>query len=257
MVGVEDLARASTTSSDSSERLPHGISNTVSSHVRIHPCSGLCSLVRSSLSTSRSIAVAHVVGQHQLGELGAVLGDDVVGVAALAQLLADRVHLLTQQELALRLVHALGDAVADLLRHLELGQRLAHPGQRLLEARLGVERLEQLDLALDRQVGRPARGVGQRAGVVDAGEGVGDARVAELLGDAAHDGAVLAHHLAGPPGHRGRLGDGLGLDPHAGLVARRRCGPTTARDRPRSTRARCPPGSSPSFSMRATVPTRV
>ncbi len=33
--------------------------------------------------------------------------------------------------------------------------------------------------------------------------------------------------------------------------------PMAARDRPRSTRARCPPGSSPSFSMRATVPMRV
>ena len=50
------ISRAATTSRCSSERVPHGISSTVSSQVRIHPCSGLCSLVRSNRSTSRSTA---------------------------------------------------------------------------------------------------------------------------------------------------------------------------------------------------------
>ena len=150
------ISRASPTSSVSSERVPHGISSTVSSQVRIHPCSGLCSLVRSSRSTSRSTATRTSSGSTSSLELRAVLGDRVVGVAALAQLLADRGELLAQQELALRLVHALGDAAADLLRQVELGQRLAHEVQRLLQARLGVELLEQLHLALDRRGRAPS-----------------------------------------------------------------------------------------------------
>ena len=50
------IAAAAGTSKRSSDSTPQGISRTVSSHVRIQPCSGLCSLVRSSLSISRSIA---------------------------------------------------------------------------------------------------------------------------------------------------------------------------------------------------------
>ena len=41
----------------SSDSTPQGTSSTVSSHVRIQPVSGLWSLVRSSLSTSRSTAL--------------------------------------------------------------------------------------------------------------------------------------------------------------------------------------------------------
>ena len=102
--------------------------------------------------------------------------------------------------------------------------------------------LEQLDLALDRQVGRPAGGVGQRAGVVDALEHVGDAGRAEALGDAAHDRLVLAGHLPGAAGDlaaarpRGRPATHT---PACSLGAG--C-PTRARARPRSTRARWPFG---------------
>ena len=56
-------------------------------------------------------------------------GAVVVGAVGLvlAELLADRGELLAQQELALALVHALADVVADLLGDLELGEVLARP----------------------------------------------------------------------------------------------------------------------------------
>ena len=60
--------------------------------------------------------VGGLLGQRQLGNLGAVLADDIV--VALAELLADRRQLLAQQVLALLLVDALGDIGADLGRDL-------------------------------------------------------------------------------------------------------------------------------------------
>ena len=115
--------------------------------------------------------------------------------------------------------------------------------ERLLEARLGVERLQQLHLALDRQVGRPARGVGERAGVVDAGERVGEAGRCPSFSAMPRTTARYSRTISlGPAGHRGRLGHGLGLDPQPGLVARDGARRRAARDRPRRTRARCAAG---------------
>ena len=90
--------------------------------------------------------LAHGVGKPALRDAGAVLLDDVL-VAALTELLADRGQLLAQQELALRLLHAVGDLGADAVRHLELREGVACPRHDLLQARFDVERLEQLDLA--------------------------------------------------------------------------------------------------------------
>ena len=163
-----------------------------------------------------------VVGHDDLRQLPTVLRNRVVGVAVLTELLADRGELLAQQELALRLVHAFGHPVADLLRQVELDERLAHEGQRLLQARFGIEFLEQFHLALDRQVRRPPGGVGQRAGVVDAGQRLGDPRGAELLGDAAHHRPVLTHHLLRPARHLRTFGHRIGLDPEARVVTRDR-----------------------------------
>ena len=151
--------------------------------------------MRSSLSSSLSTAARTVSGRSVLGQLGAVLGDDVV--VAFAQLLADRVHLAAQQHLALLLVEAVGDLVADLVLQLEVGERLARPPERELEARLDVDRLQQLDALLHRQVGRVRRRVGELARVVDAGEHVGDAARAAVLEDRLDDRAVLAGELAG------------------------------------------------------------
>ena len=93
--------------------------------MRIQACSGDCWLVRSSRSISLSTALRAFSGSVELGELGAVLADDVV--VALAQLLADGGQLLAQQVLALLLVDALGDVGADLRGDLQLGQVVAWP----------------------------------------------------------------------------------------------------------------------------------
>ena len=60
---------ASAMSSRSSDSVPQGISSTVSSQVRIQPVSGLWSLVRSSLSTSRSTALRTCSGRSRASSL--------------------------------------------------------------------------------------------------------------------------------------------------------------------------------------------
>ena len=88
--------------------------------------------------------LAHVVGHLGLGDLLAVLLDDRRLV--LAELLADRVELLAEEVLALLLLRAGLDVLADALAHLQLGQPLALEAERQLEALDDVDRLEQLDL---------------------------------------------------------------------------------------------------------------
>ena len=121
----------------------------MSSQVRIQPVSGLWSLERSSLSTSLSSGLADGVGQVGGLDPGAV----VVGALglALAELLADRGELLAQQVLALGLLHALADVLADLVGELGLGEVVAGPGDQGLEPLLDVGVLEQLALLLDRR----------------------------------------------------------------------------------------------------------
>src|SRR6185436_535893 len=129
----------------------------------------------------------------------AVLADDI-GVAVFTQLLTDRGHLLTEQQVALGLLHAGRDLVADLARELELTQRFTRPLDDARQARLGVDGLEQLDLALDREVGPPAGGIRQRAGVRHAAQRLGETARAQVLGDRADHRAVLARELAGALG---------------------------------------------------------
>ena len=119
--------------------------------MRIQAASGVWSLERSSLSTSLSSAVADVLGQVGGLDPGAV----VVGALglALAQLLADRGELLAQQELALRLLHALADVLADLVGDLGLGEVVAGPGDHGLEPLLDVRGLEQLALRSSERYG--------------------------------------------------------------------------------------------------------
>ena len=69
-----------------------------------------------------------------------------------------------------------------------------------LEALGDVGRLEELDLLLEGQVGGVARGVGERAGLLDGAQPVGDAAVvAALLEDLLDGRAVLALELTGAP----------------------------------------------------------
>ena len=101
---------------------------------------------------------AHVLGQVARLELGpVVVGVGLVVAAQLAELLADRLELAAQQELALGLLHALFDVGLDPLAQREVGQRVAGPAEDEAQPRLDVERLEDLDLLGQREVGRVAR----------------------------------------------------------------------------------------------------
>ncbi len=171
----------------------------------------------------------HRVGQLLLGELGAVLGDDVV--VALAQLLADLVQLAAQQQLALLLVEAVGDVGTDLVLQLEIGERLAHPAQHELEARFDVDGLQQLDALVHRVVGRVRGRVGQLARVFHAGEHVGDPARTAVLQDRLDDRAVLASELAGTRGG-GLLVDLLDVDVQGAVRAELTVADPTAADAP-------------------------
>ena len=105
-------------------------------------------------------------------DLAPVLVDD--GAVVLAELLADRLHLLAQEVLALLLLRRpprrrRGSGGAPAARR---GARAGSASASSSRSR-DVERLEQLDLLLEGEVGRVAGGVGERAG----------------LGDRAHEGA--------------------------------------------------------------------
>ena len=110
-----------------------------------------------------------------LGDLALVLGDQVALV--LAQLLADRLHLFAQEVLALLLLGAGLDVVADLAAHLQLGQALALHLDRQLEPGPDVEALQQAQLLLGGKIGAVAGGVGQRARLLDRAQEGGDALV--------------------------------------------------------------------------------
>ena len=107
----------------------------MSSQLRIQPCSVFCS--GACLSQSISLdglagVVGHRLGLGQLRQALAVAADQVIA-AVLAELLADRVHLLAQQELALAGLQT-GDVVTDLVGQLVLGQRLLDPTQHQAQA---------------------------------------------------------------------------------------------------------------------------
>ena len=95
--------------------------------------------------------LAHRVGHLGLRDLPLVLLDDR-GVV-LAELLADRLHLLAQEVLALLLLGAGLDVVADPLADLKLGEPLALQLERQLEP-LGRRRASPAARASGRRSGR-------------------------------------------------------------------------------------------------------
>ncbi len=97
----------------------------------------------------------HVLRQVTLGQLGPIVVRVVVSAlpAQLAQLLADGLELATEKELTLRLLHPLLDVGLDPLAQGEVGEGVPGPAQDEPEALLDVERLEDLDLLGQRQVG--------------------------------------------------------------------------------------------------------
>ena len=156
--------------------------------------------------------LADVLGHARFLDLGAVLVDHRCVVVA--ELLADRLHLLAQEVVALLLFGARLDVVADAHAHLQLGQPVPLHRESELEAVRYVDGLEQLHLLLVGQVRRVAAGVGQGARLGDgAHEGGHAAVVTAQIEDLLDHGAVLALEIAGAPvdGHV----VGMRIDLHA------------------------------------------
>ena len=137
MVGVEDGAGAA----DVVGVVGAGVPRHVEHGVEPGPDpAGLGRAVGAALQLGRLAqrGLADVLGQVGLFDPGPVvvlLG----GRRAVegGQFLADRGELLAQQELALLLLHALADVVADRLGDVELGELVARPAGQLLQPLLG------------------------------------------------------------------------------------------------------------------------
>ncbi len=164
----------------------------------------------------QAVELAVDLGQHVLRH--ACLGDALavgrhdVGLA-LVELPLDRLHLLAQEELALRLLHALGDVVADLLLERRVGEDGLRPLDQRLEAHLQVRLLEDLELLLGRQVRRVAGEVRQVAGGAGRAQELHDLGHAARLDQVLEQGAVFARQLQRALGWRLRVEDRVGLDP--------------------------------------------
>ena len=89
-----------------------------------------------------------------LADLPPVLVAD--GALVLAELLPDRVHLAAEEVLALLLLRAGLDVLADALANLHLSQAVALQRQRLRQPLDHVELPQQLDLLPERDLGRVA-----------------------------------------------------------------------------------------------------
>ena len=171
--------------------------------------------MRSRRSSSRSACSRTCVGHAGLFDLGAVLVDDAARRPRPAR------------------GGSTPSACAGSTRAAASGRRTrrprgsgggpaARPGARAgsssasSQALGDVERLEQLDLLLEGQVGGVAGGVGERAGLGDRAQERGDAAVvAAQLEDLLDDGAVLALELARAAVDRDVVGALVDLDAQA------------------------------------------
>ena len=171
-----------------------------------------------------------------------VLLDD--GCVVLAELLADRVHLLAEQVLALLLLHPGVDVLADPLADLHGREPLALEREGELEPLRDVHGLEELHLLREAQVGRVARRVGERARVADRADERLDAPVvAAQLEDLLDDRAILGLELARALVGRDAVLPLLDLDEQATLrvgLRRSRDAAVQALDRDRDGAARQP-----------------
>src|SRR5437667_4865713 len=179
---------------------------------------GLAALVAHALQPAGLALglLANLVREVRLGDLLAVVLRDRALV--LAQLLADRFELLSQDVLALLLLGALLDVLADPVADLQLGQALALKRQGELEPLDHVDRLEQLDPLLEGGLRGIGGGVGERAGLGDrAHEGRDATVIAAELQDLLDHGAVLPLEVAGFHARRIDVRLLLHLDPETAL----------------------------------------
>ena len=136
----------------------------------------------------------------------------------LTELLADRLDLLAEDVLALLLLDALVDVVADALAQPHQRQTLALELESELEPLTHVDGLEEPHLLLEGQIRRVAGRVGERPGLDDrAHERSNSPVVAAQIQDLLDDGAVLGLQL--PHLDRGRrlVGSLLDLDEQSTL----------------------------------------
>ncbi len=208
------MRAASTTSSRSSDCSPQGSSNTVSSHVRIQPCSGFCSLIRSSLSISRSTALRTPSGRSRSARpwCGSRRARPRSPEPIWPSSLLDRLELAAQQELALGLLHALLDVGLDPLAQGQVGQDLTGPGDDHAQPGHHVEGLQDLHLLGQGQIGRVAGHVGHPAGLGDVAQALGQPTGTAAHQDVLDHGPVLAGQLGRLVG-RFPIDQQLDLDP--------------------------------------------
>ena len=126
-------------------------------------CGGIFSRRPSSLSAFS----ATCSGMLGLADLGGVLVDLGLDLVVLAELLLDRLELLAQEVLALRLGHLLLDAVLDLGAELEDLELLLQEARRRLEAHARVERVEDDLLLVDLEVEVERDEVAETPGLLD------------------------------------------------------------------------------------------
>src|SRR6202035_3468249 len=127
-------------------------------------------------------------------EASPVPGRDVV--AAFTELLLDRLELLAQQEVSLRLLHPLVDLGANLLAHRRVGKHVLGPGNEPGETLLDVERLEHLDLLLDAEVGRVSGQIREVTRMPNRPDRLDGAAGSTELEEVLDEGAILTRELA-------------------------------------------------------------
>ena len=133
----------------------------------------------------------HTVGRVEVVEPGAVVADDVV--VALAELLADGVELLAEHELALLLVHALADVVADRLGDLQLVEVVARPRVDRVDPVGHIDRLQHPQPVLVVELGPQRDRVGELSRRFDRAEQLGEATRVAQLRDQLERGSQLPH----------------------------------------------------------------
>jgi len=156
----------------------------------------------------------HAGGGDPAGDLVEV----VRGVVQLAQLLLDRLHLLVEVVLALRLLHLRLDPAADALLHLLHVDLAVDQANQHLQPLGGVQGLQQLLLVAEADADMGGDGVGQARRVVDPGQGLQQLRRQLAVGldvlleqphQRARDGVQLAR-LAAVGGFHHHPGAGQG-----------------------------------------------
>ena len=165
--------------------------------------------------------------------------DDVLA-AVLAELLADRAHLLAEDELALALLEAVGDVVADLAPSARPRRACPWPSASTISSRSSTSSVSRIStFCSNDEVGRVAGRVGQLPGSVDPAEELGDRGDAAGLDDALDGRRGTRAPARGPGRWLGSSSTGSTWTQVASPVPGTPM-PTAARRRPRITRASMP-----------------